>query len=73
MNREDERHYRVVRYYPAPGKGLLEDTLGSDLTLREAEHLVQQNPPVSHEEEVVVVDQEKPPYDDEVTVTTLRG
>jgi hypothetical protein len=69
---ETENHYRVLRYFPSPGKGSIVEILGEDLNLIAAQELVRANPPVDSTEEVVVVDQNKPSYDDEVFVTTLR-
>ncbi|MES2855576.1 MAG: hypothetical protein V4692_06925 [Bdellovibrionota bacterium] len=69
----DEKHFGVIRYYPSPGKGILVDTLGENLSMSEAEEVVRQNPPVSYQEEIVVVDQDRPHFEAEVTVTTLRN
>jgi len=64
-----QRQFRVVRFYPHYGHGLVEDVLGDDLTLEEAEELVRRNPPVVSDEAVVIQDKTKSGLDAELRVT----
>ena len=53
-----ERHYRVVRYYNDFGIGVLEDVLGTHLTMAEAEKIAKDNPPIVSDEEVAIEEEE---------------
>jgi hypothetical protein len=53
---QDDRHYRVVRYHPHFSHGVMEDVLGDNLTLAEAEDLAERNPPILTDEEVIILD-----------------
>jgi hypothetical protein len=64
-----QRQFRVVRFYPHYGHGLMEDVIGDDLTLEEAEELVRRNPPVATDEAVVIQDKTKSGLDAELRVT----
>lgn len=73
-SREPDRHYRVIRFQPHPGHGMIEDILGENLTLSEAEALADRNYPVVHGEEVVVQDQDKIGLEADISERTLgRG
>lgn len=57
LNKTD-RHYRVVRYYSDFGVGVIEDVLGSHLSMDEAEKVARENPPVVSDEEVAIEEEE---------------
>ena len=63
---ENEKHYRVVRYYPHPGHGLMTDVLAEHLSIDEAERVREQNAPAISDEEVVIQDELKVGIDAEI-------
>ncbi len=74
MNHEShspDRHYRVIRYYPHPGHGVITEILDENLSLADAEECVRTHPPISHEEEIMIVDQNLQGLDSMVSMTHL--
>lgn len=53
------RHYRVVRFYSHFGHGLMKDVIGANLSLEEAEELLNQNLDKVAGEDIVIQDQNK--------------
>lgn len=68
---DSTHHYKVVRYYPHPGHGVIAETLDDDLTMEAAEECVRAHPPTSHEEEIMIVDQDRQGLEAIVSVTRL--
>jgi hypothetical protein len=64
----NDRHFRVVRYHPHFSHGLMEDVLGDNLTLQEAEEIAAMNPPVLSDEEVIILDLTKHGLEAELTL-----
>lgn len=53
-----DRQYRVVRYYPDFGVGVVEDVLANHLTRDEAEKVARENPPTVSDEEIAIEEEE---------------
>lgn len=70
-SRDPTQHYRVVRYYPHPGHGVISEILDENLSFEAAQECVRTHPPVSHEEEIMIVDQDRQGLEGMVSVTRL--
>lgn len=54
-----EKHYRVVRYYPHFGHGLIAEVLGQNLSFDQARKIFDDNKPHFENEDIVIEDQAK--------------
>lgn len=68
---DSEKHFRVVRYYPHPGHGILTEVIAEHLTIDEAERVREQNRPPVSDEDVVIQDELKVGVDAEVEAQHL--
>jgi hypothetical protein len=71
MTEMTDRHYRVLRFTPSAGHGVLRDVLAENLSLDEAREVAKQNAPVVHDEEVVIEDQLRIGLDAQVEQTNV--
>jgi hypothetical protein len=63
-----DQHYRVVRYYPHPGHGLMTEVLAEHISIDEAKLVCEQNAPDVSDEQVVIQDELKVGIEAEVEV-----
>lgn len=63
---EQENHFRVVRYTPHAGHGLIRQVLGEEMAFDEAERLAEANAPVVDDETIVIQDENKTGLDAEI-------
>ena len=54
-----ENHYQVVRCYPHPGHGIVEEVLAKNLTIEEANQIADSEPPVTVDEKLMIYDQDE--------------
>lgn len=71
MNRENHK-FRVVRYFSHPGHGTIEECIGRDLTMDEAESLATREAPVTSDERILIEDENELGLDSIVRVDRLR-
>lgn len=71
MNRENHK-FKVVRYFSHPGHGTIEECLGRDLTMAEAESLADREAPVTIDERIMIEDENEVGLDSIVRVDRLR-
>ena len=54
-----EKSYRVVRYYPDFGLGVVADIIGDHLTIEEAKKMAKDNPPLASDEKVFIEEEDE--------------
>ena len=63
--------YRVVRYYPHPGHGIIEEVLGRGLSIEDAELLADRETPVVSGEHLMIEDQDEAGLDAIIRIDRL--